>query len=1354
MAGVLNFKTIDDQISQEIEKKSFEEKVSIINNKILQLESRLRFVPKMEDRLNIEKQMDVFKNKLETIIAQESKSQSTVLWEGYPDFDDDKFNFKIYNKEEFNRFMIPKKSIDSFGKEDTYEFKKSPTQNFIGTYMSPFTPYNSLLLWLGVGVGKTCSAITAAENYRKEGGMLSRSKITVLLPSNSLLQGWKTQIFNLSKELKKPNKNINVQCTGDTFQSELPFLKNYPIAICEHGKEQSNCNDCFEIMKKKVNKMINKYYLFMGYRKFANMVKEDINRVLLNKPDREYLKIEIIRKKYSNHIFILDEVHLTREHGSASKDSKDIAEVLELIARYGVNNKFILASATPMYNSADEIIDILNIMLLNDKRAPIDASQVFKSDGYELTQKGADILKLKSRGYISFLRGENPATFPIKIYPHLQISQGDAVDSYIPDPTYSIRGTEKIEISSDEKIKHFSFIKCSMSQIQYETYQKAASEASSEADESERDRFSIPSTLASIVVYPLDKTGNKCYQGDAGFDIIFKTNSYERYSYTEIGKSINGRPFLVEENLAEFSSKFYNILQLIKRSEGICFFHSRYLKPGILSLALMLEQNGYARFVEEGSSKSDHMLEDAPKKYQRCFCGVLKDDHSKFMEDQPQGPVNHKFKQGRYIFLTGNTPKPTLDALINESNYYNGPEFNENNLWGQRVKFVLGSNVLEQGINLYCVREVHIIDPWHHFNRTEQVVGRAIRNFSHKNLPADKRNVSVYLHCATIPAENDQIPNLRIETTDEKTYRNAYNKSIKIANITRLLKQNAVDCLLNKNGNQLTVEYFGNRPMKITTSQGKQLQNMYYGDSDGDIMCDYEKCVYTCNGTPAGNFASVPLNTDTFDEILMTNDLHQGKQFISRLFLTKNAYTIDEIVSLNKKIGNNMSSPYIFRSINEMIQKEESVFDKYHREGLIIYKNPFYLFQPLELNIDSASFYTRNIPLPVRTNEIVVSEDLVKLKKASTLEQEDDDFIANFKTFCNEGASRYVKSDAIYKPLANQFNNQFLLALSGQRGVSPNLEYGFELLTRYFIFCVIDRLSFEKKQILISYVLKKYIKNGASFPSDNLERTVMEMYTHPPNSSKNAIFDLGKPSVHPKFRLYRFNANANVVEAVFFKYDDKNTYVEITNSLEIDKLNKSHILKNTDLDLNSKIYGYLSEKMRQAKSTQQSEKELSAVDNSVKFYLVDKRKHTVKLNKDFTEQSKSDIKGSVCGTNNKNINKQVMVEIIFELLNMGVQPSKELTVFLEGNNKVNSHFEKKTDNAAENIYTNFAESGALCELIEILLRHRQYISPDGENYFFNFEEWEFKKTLDTQEKEKAQEAEPEKRRGRPPKKKE
>jgi len=113
-----------------------------------------------------------------------------------------------------------------------------------------------------------------------------------------------------------------------------------------------------------------------------------------------------------------------------------------------------------------------------------------------------------------------------------------------------------------------------------------------------------------------------------------------------------------------------------------------------------------------------------------------------------------------------------------------------------------------------------------------------------------------------------------------------------------------------------------------------------------------------------------------------------------------------------------------------------------------------------------------------------------------------------------------------------------------------------------------------------------------------------------------------------------------------------------------------------------------------------------------------------------------------------------MVKIIFDLLEID-KPTEELKSFMNDRIKVHKegqgHFtKKKADSTTENIYANFAEKGALCELIEILLRHKQYISSSGQNFFFNFEEWEFKRMLDEQQIEKVQEAEP-KKRGRPKK---
>merc|ERR1711871_483567 len=132
-----------------------------------------------------------------------------------------------------------------------------------------------------------------------------------------------------------------------------------------------------------------------------------------------------------------DEVHFTREGSTGgvgtgkqnSSDPKDkkVRPWLEMIARYADNTKFVLLSATPMYNISKEIIWILNLLLLNDNRAPIDANFIFNDDGVSLRTDPSDgdtpgrlakkLLIEKSRGYISYVRSENPFTFPIKLNP-------------------------------------------------------------------------------------------------------------------------------------------------------------------------------------------------------------------------------------------------------------------------------------------------------------------------------------------------------------------------------------------------------------------------------------------------------------------------------------------------------------------------------------------------------------------------------------------------------------------------------------------------------------------------------------------------------------------------------------------------------------------------------------------------------------------------------------------------------------------------------------------------------------------------------------------------------------------------
>ena len=69
---------------------------------------------------------------------------------------------------------------------------------------------------------------------------------------------------------------------------------------------------------------------------------------------------------------------------------------------------------------------------------------------------------------------------------------------------------------------------------------------------------------------------------------------------------------------------------------------------------------------------------------------------------------------------------------------------------GERLKIIIGSSVLKEGVSFFRTRQLHILEPWHNKSRLEQVVGRGLRHCSHKDLKPEDRNIEIFLYCATL----------------------------------------------------------------------------------------------------------------------------------------------------------------------------------------------------------------------------------------------------------------------------------------------------------------------------------------------------------------------------------------------------------------------------------------------------------------------------------------------------------------------------------------------------------------------------------------------------------------------------
>jgi hypothetical protein len=143
----------------------------------------------------------------------------------YPEIDDPNFNIKIAKKKEFNDTQYDGKIYDiqkQAEKMCNAEFELMPHQLFVKNFLSFQTPYNSLLLYHGLGTGKTCTAITIAEEMRDYLKQLTVPQKIMVIASPNVQENFKLQLFDERKlELINGIWTINSNCVGNKFLKEL-----------------------------------------------------------------------------------------------------------------------------------------------------------------------------------------------------------------------------------------------------------------------------------------------------------------------------------------------------------------------------------------------------------------------------------------------------------------------------------------------------------------------------------------------------------------------------------------------------------------------------------------------------------------------------------------------------------------------------------------------------------------------------------------------------------------------------------------------------------------------------------------------------------------------------------------------------------------------------------------------------------------------------------------------------------------------------------------------------------------------------------------------------------------------------
>lgn len=897
----------------------------------------------------------------------------------YPALEDPYFNKQLSLRKEFESLIYDGeikpdiKKISNLICENP-EFELLPHQLFVKNFLSKQTPYNSILLYHGLGSGKTCSAIGIAEemrDYMKQTGISQR---ILIIASTNVQDNFRLQLFDERKLVENKDKSWSINtCVGTKILNEI----NPTNSLIERDKIISQAKTT-----------INASYAFMGYLQFANYIERKINVPLSS--NKIIAEKELIKKHFSNRLVIIDEVH------NCTKESKTLSKQLKKLAKYADNLRFVLLSATPMYNSHKEIIWITNLMNLNDARSAIKPEDVFNEDGSFIEggenegkdqDQGRNLLRRKLNGYISYVRGENPYTFPFRVYPF----QDKTLVRY---PSLQMKGNQPFEqldilkeklyltqIGEKQKPAYDLIIKKSL-----ETADGLYFSGGDPPDFNNMESFGYTKLQAPlqalIIVFPhvnFDNIVKEMDDGSQEYKKLFgkeglKNNMKFNMSQT---KSITGEPVFIKNNynykpgvprifredvLPQYSSKISNICNCIRESAektveidgietkvhgGIIIVYTQYIDGGIVPMALALEEMGFARY---GSSPNATSLFEP---------GFIKNKiDANTMELQNKVPFEN-FKQAKYMILSG-------DKFFSQDNaedikYATSKE----NKYGENVRVILISRAASEGLDFKFVRQVHILDPWYNLNRIEQIIGRGVRNRSHCGLIFEERNVEIYLH-ASVDKEK--------ETADLYVYRYAEKKAKIIGEVTRLLKTVSVDCVLNisqTNFSDKKMEEIGKKgEILIMSSTMDNLTNYKLGDKPFSEVCDYMKdCEHKCYPEDADDKFKDKKYSETYDKEYISINSKQIIEKIKNLYKTRDADTVYHYETIRNAVKN-VSDEELYYALTKLMEETEVLLDKYGRQGRLLNSGLYYIFQPLEVTETNISLYESSIPVKTKNDSV------------------------------------------------------------------------------------------------------------------------------------------------------------------------------------------------------------------------------------------------------------------------------------------------------------------------------------------------------------------------------------------------
>lgn len=225
-----------------------------------------------------------------------------------------------------------------------------PHQKVVRDYLLMETPYRGLLLYHGLGSGKTCSSIAVAES------LLTTKKVFVMLPA-SLESNYRGELRKCGDPLYMYDQHWRQQTLSDDTRAmakklglsdgfldrNRTFFTTVPNEEPNYSKLPKTAQD---IVGKQIEDIIDQRFTFIRYNGLSST---NIGK---------YVPADGTNP-YNDSVVIIDEVH---NFISRISNASDIARKLYDVIYNAKNCKVVALSGTPVINRANEVAYLMNLL--------------------------------------------------------------------------------------------------------------------------------------------------------------------------------------------------------------------------------------------------------------------------------------------------------------------------------------------------------------------------------------------------------------------------------------------------------------------------------------------------------------------------------------------------------------------------------------------------------------------------------------------------------------------------------------------------------------------------------------------------------------------------------------------------------------------------------------------------------------------------------------------------------------------------------------------------------------------------------------------------------------------------------